>query len=151
MNQERLQKIFDNYIKKFEFINSPESDENYKWRIAAKFHDLIDPNASDFAERIKEAWKASSNLIDSSNRYCFSALVSCSEQEPESVRQLFKALFVEDFDDLAVRQQKIQTFIENANALTERLHSSNGMFMNDQRSAMAYLFLYDPDLSLIHI
>ena len=145
MNQERLQKIFDNYIKKFEFINSPESDENYKWRIAAKFHDLIDPNASDFAERIKEAWKASSNLIDSSNRYCFSALVSCSEQEPESVRQLFKALFVEDFDDLAVRQQKIQTFIENANALTERLHSSNGMFMNDQRSAMAYLFLYDPD------
>ena len=63
MNQERLQKIFDNYIKKFEFINSPESDENYKWRIAAKFHDLIDPNASDFAERIKEAWKASSNSV----------------------------------------------------------------------------------------
>lgn len=145
MNQERLQKVFENYIKKFEFINNPEMDENYKWRIAAKFHDLMDPDAPDFEERIKEAWKLSSNLIDSSNRYCFSALVSCSEQEPESVRQLFEALFAEDNDDLTVRQRKILTFIEDANALTERLHSSNGMFMNDQRSAMAYLFLYDPD------
>lgn len=145
MNQDRVRKIFENYIKKFEFINNPEMDENYKWRIAARFRDLMDPDAPDFEERIKEAWKVSSNLIDSSNRYCFSALVSCSEHEPESVRQLFEALFAEDNGDLTVRQRKILTFIEDANALTERLHSSNSMFMNDQRSAMAYLFLYDPD------
>ena len=96
MNQDRVRKIFENYIKKFEFINNPEMDENYKWRIAARFRDLMDPDAPDFEERIKEAWKVSSNLIDSSNRYCFSALVSCSEHEPESVRQLFEALFAED-------------------------------------------------------
>lgn len=145
MNRDNLRKIFANYIRKFEFINNPDYDENYKWRIAAKFHDLIDPDSPDFGERIKVAWKESSNLIDSSNRYCFSALVSCAEHEPESVRLLFKALFADDGGDLSARQKKIQTFIADANALTARLHSTNNMFMNDQRSTMAYLFLYDPD------
>ncbi|MBE6792727.1 MAG: hypothetical protein E7534_04415 [Ruminococcaceae bacterium] len=145
MNKEHLQQVFDNYIRKFEWINNPEHDENYKWRIAYQFRDLIDPDAPLFAENLKKAWKLSANLIDSSNRYCFSALIACAEKEPEAVRQLFKDLFAADYGDLSVRQQKIENFIENANALTKRLHSQNGMFMNDQRSAMAYLFLYDPD------
>ena len=145
MNRTRLQQIFSNYIEKFEIINSPKCDENYKWRVAPKFRELIDPEHPDFAERIKEAWKVSANLIDSSNRYCFSALVNCAAIEPDSVRTLFKELFADDGGDLVVRQNKILLFIEKANALTQRLVSSNGMFMNDQRSTMGYLFLYDPD------
>ena len=90
MNRTRLQQIFSNYIEKFEIINSPKCDENYKWRVAPKFRELIDPEHPDFAERIKEAWKVSANLIDSSNRYCFSALVNCAAIEPDSVRTLFK-------------------------------------------------------------
>lgn len=145
MNTHRLQQVFANYIDKFELINNKEHNESYKWHIANQFHDLIDPSSPSFAENIKLAWKLSANLIDSSNRYCFSALVSCAEQEAESVRLLFEALFADDGGDLIVRQRKIDAFIEDANALISRLHSTNGMFMNDQRSAMAYLFLNDPD------
>ena len=145
MNTDRLHQVFANYIDKFELINNEEHNESYKWHIANQFHDLIDPSSPNFAENIKQAWKLSANLIDSSSRYCFSALVSCAEKEPESVRLLFEALFAEDGGDLVIRQRKIDTFIEDANALTGRLHSTNGMFMNDQRSAMAYLFLNDPD------
>lgn len=145
MNRTRLQQIFTNYIKKFEIINSPKCDENYKWRVASKFRELMNPEHPDFAERIKEAGKVSANLIDSSNRYCFSSLINCASIEPESVRALFKELFSDDGGDLTVRQNKILKFIEEANTLTRRLVSSNGMFMNDQRSAMGYLFLYDPD------
>lgn len=145
MNRTRIQQIFSNYIEKFEIINSPKCDENYKWRIANEFHDLMDPEHPDFAERIREAWKVSANLIDSSNRYCFSALINCASKEPESVRELFRALFADDGGDLTVRQRKILQFIEDANALTVRLVSTNNMFMNDQRSTMGYLFLYDPD------
>lgn len=145
MNRENLQRIFSNYIEKFEWINGPECDENYKWRVAYRFHDLMDPNHPDFPERIKEAWKVSENLIDSSKRYCFSALVNCAGAEPDAVRALFRALFADDGGDLTVRQNKTLKFIEDANALTRRLVSANGMFMNDQRSAMGYLFLYDPD------
>ncbi len=145
MNRQRLQQIFANYIEKFELITNETYDENYKWRIAYQFHELMNPDTPYFYERMKQAWKLSANLIDSSNRYCFSALISCAEKEPETVRLLFKALFADDSGDLMVRQQKIQRFIEDANALTMRLHTTNGMFMNDQRSAMGYLFLYDPD------
>ena len=147
MNRDRLRKVFDNYIKKFELINNPECNENYKWRVAKDFHDLMDPALPSFASRLKEAWKLSENLIDSSNRYCFSALVSCAieHKAEEEVRQLFIDLFADDGGDLTRRQQKILTFIESSNALIARLHSTNNMFMNDQRSAMGYLFLYDPD------
>ena len=145
MNLDHLNSIFANYIRKFEHINSPDCNENYKWEIAKRFHDLIDPDNPDFAHSINEAWKLSDNLIDSSNRYCFSALVTCAQKDEEAVRELFRNLFEDDGGDLAVRQQKILEFIEQANALTEKYHSSNGMFMNDQRSAMAYLFLNDPD------
>lgn len=145
MNKDRLRQIFANYIENFERINNSEHDENYKWRIAHLFHDLINPESPDFAEKIKEAWNLSANLIDSSNRYCFSALVTCAEKEPEAVKALFKNLFADDYGDLSVRQDKILKFIDDANALTSRLHSDNGVFMNDQRSAMAYLFLFDPD------
>lgn len=145
MNTKNLHAIFSNYIRKFEYINSPKCNENYKWHIAAAFHDLIDPEASDFKNRINEAWKLSANLIDSVNRYCFSALVSCAQKDENAVRELFQDLYADDGNDLAARQEKILAFIAKANELTAKYHSTNGMFMNDQRSAMAYLFLDDPE------
>lgn len=145
MNHQNLKKIFSNYIEKFEFINNNQNDENYKWRIAHKFHDLMDPYHPDFETRMVDAWKLSQNLIDSNNRYCFGSLVKCLEEKPKSVQDLFKALFADDGGDLAVRQQKIQQFIKDANALTAHVISPNPVFMNDQRSTMGYLFLYDPD------
>jgi len=145
MNRTRLQQVFSNYINKFEYITNKTNNESYKWQVAYKFHDLIDPDHPDFKIRIKEAWNLSENLIDSSNRYCFSALVKCANTDTDAVRELFRALFADDGGDLVVRQRKILQFIEDANALTQRLVSTNGMFMNDQRSAMGYLFLNDPD------
>ena len=145
MNKEHLAKVFANYMEKFEVINSPKCDENYKWRIAYQFHDLVDPEHPDFPQRLKAAARLSANLIDGGNRYCFSALVTCAEKEPNAVRVLYRELFAEDHGDLTLRQGKITRFIHEANRLTERLVSSNNMFMNDQRSAMAYLFFNDPD------
>ena len=145
MNKKNLHLIFDNYIEKFEHTTSPECDESYKWRIAHRFHDLMDPESPSFAAGLKDAQRLSANLIDSGHRFCFSALVACAEQEPESVRALFKVLFADDGGDLTVRKEKIERFIKDANALTSRLHSSSAVFMNDWRSAMGYLFLYDPD------
>ncbi len=132
-------------IQKFEMINNPHYDENYKWRIAYSFHDLMEPNHPDFPDRIREACKLSANLIDGGSRYCFSSLVKCCEIEPDAVRDLFRTLFANDGDDLDMRQRKIQQFIDDANTLIARLVSTNAMFMNDQRSAMGFLFLYDPD------
>lgn len=145
MNKENLHNIFANYIKKFECINNAEHDENYKWRIAARFHDLINPDNDNFLMNLKEACRVSGNLIDSVNRYCFSSLVKCAEKDETAVRNLFRTLFVDDRGNLKLRQKKIEAFIKNANTLTETYVSVNGMFMNDYRSVMGYLFLNDPD------
>lgn len=145
MNTDNLHKIFANYIRKFELINSPEHNENYKWEIAAKFHALMDPDAPDFLVGLSEARKLSSNLIDGVNRYCFSALVSCAPRDEEFARQLFRDLFAEDGGDLTLRQARIDAFIAKANEFVAKYHSPNGVFINDQRSAMGYLFLNDPD------
>lgn len=145
MNTDNLHKIFANYIRKFELINHPENNENYKWEIAAKFHTLMDPEAPDFLAGLSQARELSSNLIDGVNRYCFSALVSCAPRDEGLVRQLFRDLFAEDGGDLTLRQEKIDAFIAGANEFVAKYHSQSGVFMNDQRSAMGYLFLNDPD------
>lgn len=72
-------------------------------------------------------------------------MVKCCDQEEKTVRALFRALFAEDGGDLSVRQRRIQTFMDDSNALIARLVSDNAMFMNDQRSVMAYLFFNDPN------
>lgn len=150
MNHERLQKVFRNYIRKFEFINDDDHNENFKWEAAAVFRDLMDTKSDDFVHNIKEAVRETSVLIDGQNHYCFSALAKCAETHTEEVKALFNALFAEDGGDLVVRQNKILSFIEDANKLVSRVYTSNGMYMNDQRSAMAYLFLYDPEHNFLY-
>ena len=103
MNTKNLHAIFANYIRKFEYINSPKCNENYKWHIAVAFHDLIDPEAPNFKSRIIKAWKLSANLIDSVNRYCFSALVSCAQKDENAVRGLFQDLYADDGNGLIAR------------------------------------------------
>lgn len=145
MNKENLHNIFSNYIKKFEIINNPANYEIYKWEVAYSFSSLMNPDSPDFLSNFHKAVKITSNLIDSANRYPFSSLYNCAQKDEEAVKNLFRNLFAEDNGDLDVRQKKIEKFIMDANELIEKLHSSNNVFMNDQRSAMAYLFLNDPD------
>lgn len=150
MNKERLDQVFSNYIINFEKINNKEHNENYKWRVAYKFHDLMNTEHKDFVFRMQEACSLSSNLLDSASRYCFSALVKCAKEEPESVKKLFQELFADDGGDLKLRQRKIDVFIEDSNNLIKQCVSDNAMFMNDQRSAMAYLFFNDPDSNYLY-
>lgn len=150
MDRERLQIVFQNYIQKFEIINDSEHDENFKWEAAATFRELMNPESVNFANNIKEAVKQTSVLIDGKQRFCFSALAKCAETREAEVKSLFDALFAEDGGDLVVRQAKILTFIQNANQLISQTYTSNSMYMNDQRSAMAYLFLHDPENNYLY-
>lgn len=156
MNKTRLYRIFTNYITKFESFNQPEPKEpnkTFKWHIAYRFRNLMNPDRPDFAQSICEAKRISGDLIDGGGVYPFFALTKCAKtgSDPDSVkalqelREIFRALFVDDGGDLFVRQKKIDKFIEDANALIVRCHSTSSIYMNDQRSAMAYLAMYDPD------
>ena len=143
MNRDNLNAIFKAYIENFEFINS-EHDENYKWEIASQFQDF-DLDAEDFHDMLTKMWKASENLIDNAKQLPFYALLTYSKQEPETVRQMFKDLFIDDTADLATKQKRILSFIDSSEQLREKYLPYSHLYINNQRSVMQYLFLRYPE------
>lgn len=144
MNQKNLQVIFKKYIDHFERINSVENDENYKWEIAQKFQEF-DIDAPDFADMLLKMLKISENLIDSSQQLPFYALVDYARKEPETVREMFRALFANEYLDVEAKQATIVEFIEASEELRKKYSPDSRLYMNNQRSVMMYLFLRYPN------
>ena len=96
MNASRLQQLFAHYIDKFEYINNPELNENYKWEIVKQYQDIFNLDAPDLAGMLTEAWRITSNLIDSQFQQPFYALVAYAREEPETIRTMFRDLFADD-------------------------------------------------------
>lgn len=145
MNKTNLKLIFDNYISRFDEINRVH-EEYYKWQICAQFKDMLNIGMPDgFADRLRKCWQLSDNLIDSRWGYAFSYNCDCARKDPERVRRIYLELYAEDNGDLTLRQQKIDRFLKEMNGFKIECGFDGDMFMDDQRTAMAYLFLYDPD------
>ena len=148
MNRKNLNQIFDAYIQQFELLNDSHNNESYKWSAIIDFQKAFDLSVSDDAlsGMLKEAKIASENLIDSYTQP-FHGLVELAKPEraPEAVRAMLTALLEDDGGDLAARQEKIDTFLAECDQLVESYFPGSHLYKNDQRSAMAYLFLNDPD------
>lgn len=146
MNIKNLNKVFSNYIQKFEFINNAENNESYKWSAALEYRKAFDLEADDFVAVLKKAKQASGNLIDSQVQP-FGGLVVMAEKngEAETIREMFRDLYAEDNGDLAVIQKKIDAFLASCDVLLDRHYPGSHLYANDQRTAMGYLWLFDPD------
>lgn len=144
MNRKNLDQVFKVYIEKFEYINNAHNNENYKWHAICEYQRLFDIDATDFATMLKAVKDATENIIDSYTQP-FYGLVNVACEEPECIREAFRALYIPDNGDLALRQTKIDTFLDTCNELIEKYYPGSYLYKNDQRSAMAYLFFNDPD------
>lgn len=144
MNRKSLNQIFTAYLNKFQYLNEPPQSERYKWFAVCEFQQAFDIDAEDFTAMLKKAKQATYNIIDSYNQP-FGGLVKLSEKEPETVREMFRALYVDDGGDLSVRQVKITSFLKSCDELVNKYYPGSFLYRNDQRSAMAYLFFNDPD------
>lgn len=144
MNRTNLQVIFKKYIDNFEILNNKENDETYKWEIAEEFQ-TFDVDAEDFAEMLSRLWKASSNLIDSSQQLPFYALVDYARKEPETVREMFRNLYADEHLDCDAKQKTIIEFINASEELRMKYYPDSRLYINNQRSVMMYLFLRYPD------
>ena len=146
MNLKNLAKVFDNYIQKFEFINNAENNESYKWSAVLEYQKAFDLDAEDFVAVLKKAKQASGNLIDSQVQP-FGGLVVMAEKngEAETIREMFRNLYAEDNGDLDVIQKKIDSFLASCDALLDKHYPGSHLYANDQRTAMGYLWLYNPD------
>ena len=146
MNQKNLNQIFDAYIQHFAVLNDSHNNESYKWSAIVDFQKAFDlsVSADGFAGMLKEAKDATENLIDSYTQP-FHGLYELAKREPETVRAMLTALLEDDGGDLVARQDKIDTFLAECDHLVESYFPGSHLYKNDQRSAMAYLFLNDPD------
>lgn len=146
MNRKNLNQIFDAYIQHFAVLNDSHNNESYKWSAIVDFQKAFDlsVSADAFAGMLKEAKDATENLIDSYTQP-FHGLYELAKREPETVRAILTALLEDDGGDLVARQDKIDTFLAECDQLVESYFPGSHLYKNDQRSAMAYLFLNDPD------
>lgn len=149
MNRSRLQQLFAHYIDKFEYINNPEFNENYKWEIVKQYQEVFNLEAPDLSGMFAEVCRISSNLVDSTTQP-FYALSIYARDHPEVVRSMFRALFADDGGDLIVRQQKILTFISKSEELKAKYAPGSWRYTNDQKSVMAYLFFHDPESNYLY-
>lgn len=152
MNLAHLEKIFSNYINRFDELNNSEHQEYDKWQAVQSFHGLMDDALSadeaDFLERLMAARNCSLNLIDSYTQP-FYGLVQMAGREPETVRHMFSRLYEDDGGDPDMRQQRVSDFLNSSHALKERYFPNSFLYKNDMHSVTGYLFLYDPDRNYI--
>lgn len=148
MNHKHLKMVFENYVAKFATFNTPDGiNESFKWAIVKDFQDVLnlDVAEEDFADMLYRAWKTTSTLIDSNQQQPFYGMCVYAKEEPETVRSMFLDLFEDDGGDLKRRQMKIDRFVERADELHTKYAPLSRLYVNNQRSAMAYLWFYDPD------
>jgi hypothetical protein len=104
-------------------VNDAEHEEYYKWQVCYVFHDLMDKAiaASDqeLSVALYKAKVATYNIIDSFTQP-FYGLVKYAEEEPQTVRQMFRNLYTPDDGNLTVRMEKIASFFDKSDELLEK-------------------------------
>ena len=148
MNENRVYQLFDNYIKKFEIINT-KHEEYYKWQIAKSFKPMMDialgTSTEEFATRLYDVKRLTANLIDSYTTP-LNGLCVFAKSEPETVRTMFKELLgADDGGDIGKRRKRIVDFLNKSHALREKYSPDSYLYKDDFHSVTGYMFLYDPD------
>ena len=156
MNKDHMQQIFENYIEKFEGFNNEdrkEPSEYYKWEIVSWFKNAMDKaldgDPEEFAQHLKQIKKNTHDFIDNASTWPLYGLEKIAEQDGEAVKKMFRDLYAEDYGNLDVRQEKIETFLEESHQLSEK-HNLADQYKNTFNSVTAYLFSYDPENNYVY-
>ena len=72
-----------------------DKDERYKWIAAGWYKQKWNIEAADFADMYKEAFVKAANLLAANNYFPYRMTIEFSQQEPNTVRALFKVLYDE--------------------------------------------------------
>ena len=153
MNKDRLQKIFDNYVERYDVINGPENHEIYKWTAASNFQKYWDVDAGNFGDMFKLAMDDAESLFDVNSQQPVNGVVFLCNQGPETmeaVRQAFRDLFSADESVYSKRQKRMESFIKKMNTMVKKADPDKWKYQQDTFSASVYLSMYDPDDNFIY-
>ena len=90
---EKIEKILKDYKDDFA---TRDKEERYKWQAVGTYKKIWNIDAENFAPMLKAAFKDTSNLLRSVNYFPYKMITKFAEEEPETVRLLFKTLYNEE-------------------------------------------------------
>lgn len=154
MNFENLHALIDRYEQNIYYLNDSANDEKFKWHAVQRFQDAwFSPNAESlpFAELFHNAIKGSSILVNNGTVQPANGVVKLAEKAPEEVERLFReVLFADDDDDLDVRQEHMEEFLEGMEALLQQYYPASWKYRQDRHAASCYLAMYAPERNYIY-
>ena len=154
MNYENLHKLIDQYEENIYYLNDSHNDEKFKWHAVQRFQDTwFSPEAEslDFSELFYRAIKGSAVLINNSTVQPANGVVKLAEKAPEEVERLFReVLFADDDDDLDVRQEHMEEFLDGMEALLQQYYPASWKYRQDRHAASCYLAMYAPEKNYIY-
>ena len=153
MYKKNLDKIIEQYIVNFDYLNRSEAeggaDEGYKWRVISAFKHCWNIDAPDFAAMLQEAMGdiSKTNLINNSMVQPVTGLITLAklDGEAEFVREEFKKLLSEDNGDLDARGERVNDFIDNINGRINEKFNGSWKFQQPRNAVIFYLNLWRPE------
>lgn len=153
MNKNQLDRLIEQYIERFEELNSEPNSEGYKWETFQKFTDAWNIDSPDFKGMFEDAFKdlKSNNLLQSGQFQPVIGILDLlkHQEEVEYVRSAFRELFTDDGGDITAREKRIHAFIEKINNKTIQYDPNTKFRKQNLRSALFYLNLWKPSENYI--
>lgn len=154
MNYENLHKLIDRYEENIYYLNNSECDEKFKWHAVQRFQDAwFAPEAESlpFNELFHNAIKGSSILVNNGTVQPANGVVKLAEKAPKEVERLFReVLFANDNDNLDIRQEHMEKFLEGMEALLQQYYPASWKYRQDRHAASCYLAMFAPEKNYIY-
>lgn len=140
---DKLVKEYQNYFTNHKGENGESywEEEEFKWRGIKTFQDNWDLDAQDLSDMIKRSLNGVSHMMVSQARFPEGMIEGFAEQEPDTVRAMFKDLFDESKDIV----ERFHSFKQKSTDLLERVGNGAKNHFQDERTIALYLWLRYPD------
>lgn len=118
-------------------------EELYKWQAVKCFQDHWKLDAENFSGMLESSLKQAKNLLDNGYGLPMRMIIRFAEQEPETVREMFWALFTEETE----LTQRIEIFQQSAEELLIRggFKAENKRHFQSDKNILRYLFFHYPE------
>lgn len=146
MNSERIKTLTNIYISRYNEFISGEDDPRNLWAAAYVCSNTWNTNAPDFGAMFDSAMKKADQYINEENAKPTDGIrLLCKKDLAEDVRREFDLLLDNDGGDIENRQERINAFVKNINAMLAEQAPDKWQFRQKIRTGIRYLAFIRPE------
>lgn len=154
MNTDNLHELINRYEEHMDRLYDEEHNELYKWKAVKSWQDAWNRPAgslSSFGEKFACARQGFSTIMDNSRMHPSTGVEKLWEKEPDQIEELFEqVLFAPDGGDISLRQDHMDSFLEEYEALRQKYYPGNWSYKQDRHSASVFLAVNAPEENFVY-